>query len=400
MSKDLGRYSLLQLEGSGLSESVGAESNEDLGRRQDAVNLTPILSPGEDQRTGRDELISSETFNPEPAGLGIINRPRPLAIHRVPVGSKLTSPTSNGVRILSPTTTPQTPGSGEPLLSHLGQNQERGRYRDVDGLNEPEQVSSQGVQGRHSRTHSDGNFQHQFSPDDDTAFLRLDAAADLENGLSKSGCPSTKDIHTSRRSCLSVTILALSIYSTVMSGLWLVAAFIQPRWGLAIHSNGSLSPSTASLLSAFLAKTIELSFVTVFVGFIGQVLSRRSLVKGSRGVTLAEMSMRTWIIQPGSLLMNGETLRFAGLTFLGIISLAATVVALLYTTASDALVSPKLQFGTWDNRLMQGFVKTSYANPNFVASQCETPITSSVDPDSGFTCLAIEHAGNCTYFFL
>lgn len=58
-----------------------------------------------------------------------------------------------------------------------------------------------------------------------------------------------------------------------------------------------MSPATASLLAAGFAKSIELSFVTVFVTFLGQVLSRRALIKRSRGITISEMSMRQWIMQ-------------------------------------------------------------------------------------------------------
>lgn len=96
-----------------------------------------------------------------------------------------------------------------------------------------------------------------------------------------------------------MTILCLSIYSTAMSGLWLVVAFYQPRYGHGISSQvraGVLAPSTASLLSTLVAKTIEMSFVTVFVAFVGQVVTRRSFMKRSRGVTLAEMTMRNWVI--------------------------------------------------------------------------------------------------------
>lgn len=48
-------------------------------------------------------------------------------------------------------------------------------------------------------------------------------------------------------------------------------AIVQPRYGRTIHSGGKLTPTTASTLFALFAKTIELSFVTVFVTFLGQV---------------------------------------------------------------------------------------------------------------------------------
>ena len=171
-------------------------------------------------------------------------------------------------------------------------------------------------------------------------------------------------------------------------------AIVQPRYGRTIHSGGSLTPSTASTLFALFAKTIELSFVTVFVTFLGQVLSRRSIVKASRGVTIPELTMRTWVIQPGFMITHWQHIQHAGLTLLGAITLTAAFVATFYTTASDALVSPHLKYGKWENKLLQGLVQASYANPQYIEDNCETPITVVLDPDNaGLTCLSIEHAG-------
>lgn len=54
-------------------------------------------------------------------------------------------------------------------------------------------------------------------------------------------------------------------------------------------------------------------------------------------MTLAEMSMRSWIMQPGTMLTHWETVRYAAVSFLGLVSLLAAVMAMLYTSASDAL---------------------------------------------------------------
>jgi hypothetical protein len=208
------------------------------------------------------------------------------------------------------------------------------------------------------------------------------------------GCPTVHDIHSSRRSWLSVSVLVLSIYSTIFSGIWLMLAIAQPRYGRTIHSGGSLTPSTASTLFALFAKTIELSFVTVFVTFLGQVISRRSLVKASRGVTITELTMRTWVIQPGFMITHWQHVQHAGLTILGVITLTAAAVATFYTTASDALVSPHLKYGKWENKIMEGLVQASYANPTFIEANCQTPISTTLDPNNaGTTCLSIEHAG-------
>lgn len=84
--------------------------------------------------------------------------------------------------------------------------------------------------------------------------------------------------------------------STLGSFIWVVAAFYQPRWGRIIYSGGHLTPSTASLIVALIAKLIETSFVAVFVASIGQILTKRAFDLKSKGMTLAEISMRSWVI--------------------------------------------------------------------------------------------------------
>ena len=159
-----------------------------------------------------------------------------------------------------------------------------------------------------------------------------------------------------------------------------------------------------------MAKLIELSFVTSFVGFLGQVLSRRAFMKNQgRGITLAEMSMWRWVVQPGTLITHWEGVRYAGTTILGLLSLLAALLATLYTPAASALgiyplrtllrvlvltcypVQPQLKFGDWSDRVMAGQVKSVFANSAYVETQCETPIRD--DPTyGGTTCLQIEHA--------
>lgn len=84
-----------------------------------------------------------------------------------------------------------------------------------------------------------------------------------------------------------MTLLILSIFSTILSGLYLVVALRGPRYGRIIGRHWSVSYATASTLIALFAKLIEMTFVTVFVAFIGQVLSRRAFMKQQgRGITL------------------------------------------------------------------------------------------------------------------
>jgi hypothetical protein len=104
----------------------------------------------------------------------------------------------------------------------------------------------------------------------------------------------TKGLLKPQRNAHSITLLLTSLYSSLGSMLFFVVALLQPKYGHVISSRGRFSPSSAALLTAFIAKTIELSFVVVCLAFIGQVLSRRAIEQ--RGVTLAGVSMRNWIL--------------------------------------------------------------------------------------------------------
>ncbi|KAI4198262.1 MAG: hypothetical protein LQ346_002802 [Caloplaca aetnensis] len=162
-----------------------------------------------------------------------------------------------------------------------------------------------------------------------------------------------------------------------------------------------MSPATATLIAAAIAKSIELSFVTVFVTFLGQVLSRRALVKQSRGITISEMSMRQWVMQPGTMITHWETVRYAALTYLGMIALSGAVIAMLYTTASESLVAPKLKLGPVEHRMLHGRVATQFANEKFIQESCQTPIPESTDPEfGGSTCIAIEHSGQAYHNYM
>jgi hypothetical protein len=97
-----------------------------------------------------------------------------------------------------------------------------------------------------------------------------------------------------RLSYSSLSLLAVSIYGTVLSGLFLTVAITEPRYGHTVSDHGTFSPSAAALLTAVISKTIEICFVTSFLAFLGQVISRRAAYR--QGITLANVSMRTWIL--------------------------------------------------------------------------------------------------------
>ena len=167
-------------------------------------------------------------------------------------------------------------------------------------------------------------------------------------------CQSSTNIKSKRFTWLSITIFVLAIYSTAMSLIFFALAAKGQRYGEKIRTGGSLTISGATVLTTFFAKTIELSFVTVIVALLGQALARRAYDKDAvGGITLAEIGMRSWILQPGTLVTHWEGVKYASFSLLGATSLAATVLAMLYVTAANALVQPQLKLhAEW--RTMQG----------------------------------------------
>ncbi|KAJ5107542.1 hypothetical protein N7456_004217 [Penicillium angulare] len=224
-------------------------------------------------------------------------------------------------------------------------------------------------------------------------FLKTPQIPTISSPQHQTTCPSRSTVLQRRFSWVPVSIFLLAIYATAFSGVYLAVAFWKPRW-TRVGSGAPVAASTANLLCAFFAKTIELAYVTICVAFLGQVLSRRALTGESRGISISDMSMRAWIMQPGSMLVHWETLRYSALTFLGLMALTSSIVAMLYTTAAEALVSPKLIMGPSEKTTLWGKVHASFGNPDYLAYNCQTPIPESMDLTArNDTCLQIEHAG-------
>ncbi|KAI4639209.1 hypothetical protein J4E93_009387 [Alternaria ventricosa] len=94
-----------------------------------------------------------------------------------------------------------------------------------------------------------------------------------------------------------------------------------------------------------------------------------------------------------TLITHWETAKYAGLSFLGILSLLSAVLATLYSSAAAATVQPMLRDGNWDNGLvLAGRVKSDFANINYLKEMCQTPIRTDKNAQ-GETCLQMEHAG-------
>ena len=133
-------------------------------------------------------------------------------------------------------------------------------------------------------------------------------------------------------------LLFLACYSTLLSGIWFLLAVIKPHYGFFIGTGGAnISPSTASTVAAGVAKTIELSFITVFLACLGQFFTKQAFNTISPGISLADIQLKQMIVQPGSLLTQWRSYGLVWKSMLGFISLLACFTGTLYTTASDAL---------------------------------------------------------------
>ena len=242
--------------------------------------------------------------------------------------------------------------------------------------------------------HSSSKYSlHQpFTPNSDCEPLHKGSEAEFE-------CRMKKPPEKKRSSWLAISLLILSVYSTILSGIWLLIAIEKFPYGRVVSRKG-VPIGTVSTLSTAFAKSIELSFVTVSVAFIGQALSKRARFQ-TKGITIAEMSMRMWIMQPGTMVGHWEAVRYAAATRLGIFSLLVALMAMLYTTASDALVTPVLKFSEPKHRTLYGKVSASFANPDYIVDHCETPIQQAMDSENyGETCLDIKNAGQAFHNYM
>ncbi|KAI9666959.1 MAG: hypothetical protein M1831_001464 [Alyxoria varia] len=207
--------------------------------------------------------------------------------------------------------------------------------------------------------------------------------------------PSESQIYDSRSSKVYLGLIILSFFSTSISLVFFIIAAKKHQYkSYVADSGGHITPSNIATVYALFAKLIEMSFVAIFVAFVGQVVSRRSFVRAkSGGMTMADMSMRLWLLQPGTMFTRYGGLRYGAITRLGGLTLLATLSAMLYTTASQILVNPHLDFTGFESVHMRGQVKTNFGNVTYANQNCRTPITTSQDPVYwNSTCMTIENA--------
>lgn len=303
---------------------------------------TPPTVVEEDEEDIADSFSRRST-----GGLGIENisqsdapnrRVSVESIPRRPVGS-VRSPSIKSPALTSP------PLTGDPILGGFPRSTKSTpdlRRERCSPRHDGEEYSSSKPGGLHHQyaQESNASLNHDYQQFLDAS---KGGALSVKSGYQTNfhpvhECATEKPFYHSRFTWVSVSIVTICLFSTAFSGIFLGLALRSPRYGRAISSQGSFKPSHAIILTTIFAKLIELTFVTSFVAFLGQVLSRRAFMKDhGRGVTLSELSMWRWVVQPGTLITHWETAKYAGLSILGFLSLLSAVLATLYSTAATAL---------------------------------------------------------------
>ncbi|KAF1977765.1 hypothetical protein BU23DRAFT_550442 [Bimuria novae-zelandiae CBS 107.79] len=387
------------------------------------VTVSPPLSPrrpgytrlGSDATAGdrsppptvvEEEEDIPDNLSRRSTGLGIASLPpqspapgRRVSVQTIPrrpVASSLRSPSITSPDISTPNTGESFIGRFPHQSAESTPDLRRERFSPKPDAGEYETYRQGGLKHSGGSNGSLNNDYQQFLHQASKSSAPSVKSAYQTNFHPVHECATEKPFYHSRFTWVSVSIVVICLFSTVFSGIFLGLALRAPRYGRSISSQGSFQPSDAILLTTVIAKLIELSFVTSFVAFLGQVLSRRAFMKDhGRGVTLSELSMWRWVVQPGTLITHWETAKYAGLSILGMLSLLSAVLATLYSSAATALVQPMLKDGGIYNEMVYaGRLKTSFANVNYVKSICDLPITKEMDPEyAENTCLQIQHAG-------
>jgi hypothetical protein len=205
---------------------------------------------------------------------------------------------------------------------------------------------------------------------------------------------------------MNASIIFICSVSTILAALFVTLALKGQRYGNLIGNefDSKMRIPTAILLTSVVAKTIELTFVTAFVAFLGQVVSRKAFMQNSgqknsgHGVTLSEMTMWRWVVQPGTLFTQPEIAKYADFSLLDILTLLSTVLSTVYTTAATALVQPVAKESEWHSKVMTASVSTDFASLKHIQDSCKLPIAPGIDDTYlSNTCMQISHAARSMY---
>lgn len=335
----------------------------------------PYQSVFHEEDHGIAEEVAHDEEDVGTRGLGLSNVSKSAGasvVRRVPVGSRAST-------IFSPETSSV---NGSYSQNTTARNTEDISYNPRKWATP--QSSAQSLGDSFYRHEPDNRRLIRSETDYQSGFIQ---GANFQQGLVKE-----------RWSALTWVFIILAFYTTIFSAIFLVIAILKPRWGHRVGTHHNLSYNTATFLSALFSKSIELSFATTFVATLGQILTRRAFARSTRskgGISIAEMNMRLWIMQPGTLITHWSGVKYVITTFIGVSALLAAFAATFYTTAAEALVSPKLIFGKNETVNLLGQVSSDYGNTVYLSAHCETPISATVDVDySGTTCLQFDYAGN------
>ena len=204
--------------------------------------------------------------------------------------------------------------------------------------------------------------------------------------------PDHSDISFAKTNWRSFGNLLLSIYATAFSAVFLAVAIWQPRYGKWISPTARLTPSTADLLVNIFAKSIEVASAGVYINFLGQLLTKRSL--RSRGISLADIAVREWLIQPGFIVWEWRNIKYAGTTILGSTSLLAAIAIYSFTVAANSLVTPHMVMGEWESAQFSGQFRQNFGNVIVLKKDCWAPLDTRLDGQNiGESCINVLASG-------
>ncbi|KAF2764216.1 hypothetical protein EJ03DRAFT_378788 [Teratosphaeria nubilosa] len=205
-------------------------------------------------------------------GLGITEPDEAQQARRVSIKPLLPKPILSNVKKDSPHES--TPGSTDPPVSPPS----TGRFSGSTQYYDSPHTFDTSYGGAHHLGKQSMSSLHSGQP---SIFAKSEAGllsvrSKSDDWAPEENCQSRKQVKQKMGSWISTLIIALALFSTVFSAIYLIIALRNPRYGRMIHTNGSLTASTAAFLTSLFAKLIELSFVTVLVALIGQALARRA----------------------------------------------------------------------------------------------------------------------------
>lgn len=99
-------------------------------------------------------------------------------------------------------------------------------------------------------------------------------------------------------------IILMSLLATFLSGVFFFLGATGPSYK-SIGTNGALTASSSAFLTTVIAKLIESMTAVLVATIVGQALARKAYaLHEDRGINLAQITMRGWATQPGSVVQR------------------------------------------------------------------------------------------------